>query len=517
MVALATQETQLNNRQWAALERARKRWHLPEAAFDILVNQILTADYEEQEVLICAADYQYFLTEWCFIYDAQAATWIPFELWPEQIDVLNTIHDNQLTIILKARQLGLTWLCLGYILWSVLFRPIATVMLYSRRDDEAMALLSDERLRGMLMRLPEWMRSLIVVDNAHQLKLSNDSIIYAFPTTAGDSYTSTIVMIDEADLVPDLNKLMRSVKPTIDAGGKMVLISRVDKSKPGSEFKKIYTAAKEGKNDWAFVFLPWHVHPGRTQHWYNSLRQDVFARTGAEDELKEQYPATDTEALAPRSLDKRIPPHWVEVCYVKTQPLNRDDHRDIPDLPNLCVYKKPVALETYVVGIDPAEGNPTSDDSAMTIMNSKSLEEVASLRGKIEPSVMAAYAKRLADWYNHAPVMVERQNHGHAVILWLRDHSTLTILTGHENSDDRLGWNSSSLGKVLMYDAGADAFRDQTCTVHTLETMTQIQSIEGGTLRAPEGFHDDLSDSFMLCIVGAPKAVSVDWNQTEVV
>src|SRR5262249_4325537 len=81
----------------------------------------------------------------------------------------------------------------------------------------------------------------------------------AFPTTAGDSYNATLVIVDEADLVADLGKLLNTVKPTIDGGGRMVLLSRADKSQPQSVFKKIYTAAKQQATAWAPVFLPWHV------------------------------------------------------------------------------------------------------------------------------------------------------------------------------------------------------------------------------------------------------------------
>ena len=65
-----------------------------------------------------------------------------------------------------------------------------------------------------------------------------------------------LVIVDEADLVPDLGRLMRAVKPTIDGGGRMILVGRADKSKPQSEFKRMYRAAKKKLTEWAAVFLP---------------------------------------------------------------------------------------------------------------------------------------------------------------------------------------------------------------------------------------------------------------------
>src|SRR5207244_1074204 len=111
-----------------------------------------------------------------------------------------------------------------------LLHPVATVLLFSRRDDEATDLLA--RLKDMHARLPPWLRaSRAVTDNDHEWALANGSRVLAFPTTAGDSYTATLAIVDEADLVPDLDHLLRAVKPTIDAAGRMLLISRADKSK----------------------------------------------------------------------------------------------------------------------------------------------------------------------------------------------------------------------------------------------------------------------------------------------
>jgi len=113
---------------------------------------------------------------------------------------------------------------------------------------------------------------------------------------------------------------MRAVKPTIDGGGRMLLISRADKSKPESAFKRIYRAARERANDSRPVFLPWHGRPDRTADWYESQKRDILARTGALDDLAEQYPATDAEALAPRSRDKRLPAEWLQKCYRQAEP-----------------------------------------------------------------------------------------------------------------------------------------------------------------------------------------------------
>lgn len=459
----------------------------------------LTPKQQAIEIGRCYNDPAYFIKTYCFIYDP-VGEWIPFELWPAQVDALRVVHSNRLAVILKARQLGVTWLVLGYALWTMIFRPAATVLLFSRRDDEARYLLSDERLKGMYKRLPAWMLSGhgTVMDNAHEWSLSNGSVARAFPSTAGDSYTATLAIIDEADIVPDLGRLMRSVKPTIDGGGRMVLLSRPDKSRPVSEFKRIYTEGKAGRNGWAHIFLPWHVNPKRDAAWYEAQKADIQSRTGSLDDLAEQYPTTDAEALAARSLDKRIPGEWLAKVFAekeRTNPLG---------IPGLSVFVEPQEGHKYAIGADPAEGNPTSDDSAATVLDKATGEEVATLAGKFQPSTFAGYLAQLSAHYLGAVVMVERNNHGHACLLWLYDNTTLgqKVLNGH---DGKKGWLSSTKGKPMAYATTVDAIRDGDVVIHDFESYAQLASIEGGTMAAPENLHDDRAYSFCLAVCAMAK------------
>jgi hypothetical protein len=422
--------------------------------------------------------------------------WMPFGLWPAQQDVARDFQAFRLLVVLKARQLGLTWLALAFALWHALLHPVATVLLFSRRDDEAVDLLT--RLKSMAKRLPSWLACDVIGNNDHEWTLTNGSRVLAFPTTAGDSYTATLAIVDEADLVPDLDKLLRAVKPTIDAAGRLLLISRSDKTKPESAFKRLYRAARAGSSDWRAVFLPWHARPDRDEAWHEAQARDVLSRTGSLDDLHEQYPALDTEALAPRTLDKRIAPDWLHQCYQPMQPIAHLP-AEAPSIPGLEVYALPVPGRVYIIGTDPAEGNPTSDDSSITVLDLETGEEVVALAGKFQPSTLAAHADALAMWYNNAFVMPERNNHGHAVILWLQANSRVVLLCGH---DGRIGWLSSGKGKALLYDAAADAFRNEDTILHSFATFTQLASIEGATLRAPEGEHDDRADSYALAIAG---------------
>jgi hypothetical protein len=384
---------------------------------------MMTAGKRERvEWLKCSEDPAYFADTYVWIFNATLRSWIKLVLWAAQLTVLDQLVSGRNFLVLKARQLGLTWLCLAYALWLMLFRPAAVVLLFSKRDDEAEELLS--RLKGMYDRLPSWMQARAVVKtNSSEFQLSNGSRAMCFPTTGGRSYTGTFVLGDEADYIPDLNGFLNAVKPTVDAGGQLVLITTSDKTRPQSTFKNLFRAAWQGINDYVAVFLPWHARPDPTQDWYDAIARDMRAQDGSDDNLHQEYPETPEQALAAKTLDKRIPPAWVaNVTHLACPLAGEKLPDDVPQVHGLRLYRGPDPLRSYVVGVDPAEGNPTSDDSALCVLDVDSGEQVAVLSAKMQPGFLAGCAAHLAVFYNDAGILVERNNHGHSVLLWLADN-----------------------------------------------------------------------------------------------
>lgn len=465
--------------------------------------------HEVREYSKCNHSPAYFCENYLQIYDATDRVWVPFHLWPAQYEALKCFECERLNVVLKARQLGLTWLALGFGLWLTLFRPSATTLLFSRRDDEAVYLLGEERFLGMYNRLPDYLRSReITINNAHEFAVSNGSIVRAFPTSAGDSYTASLVIIDEADLVPDFGRLMRSVKPTIDGGGRMIVVSRSDKADPMSEFKNLYRAAKAGVNGWRATFMPWYARPTRSEGWYEEQRREIFERTGSYDDLHEQYPATDLEALAPAQRSKRLPLEWLQQC---AKPLRAKSGLTIA--PQLEIYENPIRWHKYVIGCDPAEGNPGSDDSALEVIDIETGHEVAALAYPCEVSNFAALIDAIGQHYNHAAVLVLRNNHGHAVLGWLNEHSGLRLIHG---TDGKPGFVENRVTKPALYVALADALRDMEIVLHSEQTIAQCASIEGSTLSAPEGLHDDRASA--LCAANwARRAAGAAFETTVIV
>ncbi|MGI6193100.1 MAG: hypothetical protein ACOYI3_06010, partial [Christensenellales bacterium] len=62
-------------------------------------------------------------------------------LWPAQKHALSVFCENRLTVVLKARQLGLTWLALCYAAWRMYYTDGYSVIALSRTEGEAKELV----------------------------------------------------------------------------------------------------------------------------------------------------------------------------------------------------------------------------------------------------------------------------------------------------------------------------------------------------------------------------------------
>lgn len=482
----------------------------PQPAVDLMV----------AEYLRCEADAAYFLRTYVQIEikedDGDGGTWGPFELWPAQEEVLRQLQGgDKLLLILKARQLGMTWLALAFYLWKVLFRPGSAIGLWSKRLEEAIELL-DRRVKGMHKRLPTWLQARdSEPDNKTAWELSNGSRFLAFTTSSGDSYTFTDALVDEADLCPDLGRMLNSVKPTIDGGGRMVLLSKVDKSSPQSIFKRLFREAEKGRGPWRHVFLPWTARPGRDAAWYEAQREHSLAQDETLDFLHENYPATPAEALSPTSQGKRLPGSGLLGVYEESDPLPSGKlPAALAAIDGLRVYRLPAPGRRYRIGADPAEGLPGagSDDSGVTVVEELTGEQVASGLGRWEPEVVfPGVITALSTVYTAAPALIERNNHGHAVIGALKAAGVVRLLCG---PDERPGLTKSAASKALLWSscwaeiqerrqarqaaAAEGASTRPPPLIRDAVVYSQLASLEAATCKAPKGEHDDGADAWGL-------------------
>jgi hypothetical protein len=80
------------------------------------------------------------------------------------------------------------------------------------------------------------------------------------------------------------------------------------------------------------------------------------------------------------------------------------------------IWLPPLAGKHYVVAVDPAGGGSEGDCSAIEVLDMESGLQCAEFAGHLGGLELAKFATAIADEYNKAWLVVERNNHGHGVV-----------------------------------------------------------------------------------------------------
>lgn len=217
----------------------------------------------------------------------------PFNLWEGQRRALATMEHERLAVFLKARQLGISWIACGFSLSSLLANGNQTVLAYSQGQLEANELI---RRVAFLYHHHHQRHSLpaLITDNIGALAWDNGSRMLSLAATrkAGRSFTANIAILDEWAFMAWPRQTLAAIKPTIDAGGKLFIISSADGM--GSAYHQFWQQATEGSNGYTAVFLPWFAHPDRDAAW---REQKIIEASGDTASVLREYPANEHEAF----------------------------------------------------------------------------------------------------------------------------------------------------------------------------------------------------------------------------
>lgn len=299
---------------------------------------------------------------------------VPFQKWEYIMDLAYVLETELKVCVLKARQLGFSWLVSAYAAWFLTFKPGTVVLMLSRGEIEAWALL--KKVRFIYTNLPKsWQRPLDS-DGRGELAISFDdgvlSKIMALPSTedAGRSETASVVIADESDFHLYAEQNYLALQPTIGAGGQMIIGSTSNKRKMDSIFKKTYRGAPD--NHWHKTFWGWKLRPDRTDDWYRITREttpiEEMDGLGADFFMEQEYPGTEEEALKPaRStsyFDMDILSAMSDSALVPL-PVVVDDYYS----KNLNFYVLRTPLGRYAAGTDIAAGLGRGDYSVTVIVD----------------------------------------------------------------------------------------------------------------------------------------------------
>lgn len=449
---------------------------------------------EAREKEAAAADVRTFV-KYAWILHPTAGP-MKFMPWTWQLALLGMFMSQRLLSILKARQLGVSWLAAIFALWTAMFRPGQRVLLLSVGQEEANDLLG--KVSFIFHRLPEWMKP-VMRENTRSMRFPLiDSEIEALPATkgAGRSATASLVILDEHAHQDWADEILLALAPAVEHG-KLFSISTANGE--GALHSRIYLEAKEGRNGFQAVFIPWWAHPARDANWRARKRAELSELSDAQ--FSQEYPADDEEAIASTGLP--IFPRE----KLRGMPVELGRHGG----PGITIFRDPAPDELYVIGADPAEGAADSDWSAASVVRiwqeegaGYRGEQVAVMRGRWAPEDFAARLDKLARHYarhvtpkRRQPVILgwERNNHGHAVRVAIQAvYGQSAPYSLYRARDGKYGWLQMAESRALLIDQLAAAVRTDAIDLHDAGTIGQFRTFhenEKGKPEAQRGFHDD--------------------------
>ncbi len=346
-------------------------------------------------------------------------------------------------IILKARQLGVTWLAVALGLWYMLMRPGSNILCHSQGEDEAKLLV--QRAWLMFNALPPELRGGCRVISPKRSEIPSEQIILRFadgrmsvfkalPDTAkaGHSETVTLEIMDEVARMDHPRGIYTAVNPAVARGGRLLMVSTADgvsnvETGEGNFFHHLWFTRKAKKLSAAF--LPWNLHPERDEEWYENEAMAL-----PHMERNQQYPLNPDNAFI-LSGDLYFDPDSISYYRGNTrrskvtgQFVILDGEAAFIKNPNGCIelWELPRPGAFYGISADTATGR-SQDYSAGHIIDLTSGDPVGEIRGKMDYPTFSSQLKCLGRWYtgpdgSGAKIIPERTGVGEALIALLRSN-----------------------------------------------------------------------------------------------
>lgn len=257
------------------------------------------------------------------------------------------------------------------------------------------------------------------------------------------------------------------------------------------------------------------------RQWY--IRKEIEQK----GEMKQEFPSTPMEAfltsgrrvfdpimtmlaegdcVMPLLVYDINPETGEKAKYRKPENLDRQGQRSLENM--LLVWELPDEEEDYAIGADIAEGLEHGDRSSFDIIKRSTGEQVAHWYGHLDADRFAQLLAHVGKWYNIAYIGPERNNHGHAVLLKLREVYPVRRIYSEEyldrDSDDqtpRLGWLTTRQSKPVLTEGMKTLMRNQASGIRWIGTVSEATSyVYGatGSMNAQEGCYDDQLMSYMI-------------------
>jgi hypothetical protein len=385
----------------------------------------------------------YALRTYLQTYDNTVSKYVPLDLFPDQVSLLEDYENYNENIALKYRQAGVSTVTAAWASKKLAFarkeKP-EKILIIANKLDTSMEMAN--KVRSFTEQWPAWVGIGFSAEKNSQrhFKLNNGCEVKAVATSkdALRGYTPTILIFDEAAFIEADGDFWSACMASLSTGGKVIVVSTPNGYDP--IYYEIYDQALRGMNDFKISEMFWYRDPRYTKDLYMVKTNDLVHYLLN----REDYPVDvliDLTMDNPYERDHSIVKGYVEQGYkpcsswfegmVKKLKYDRrkvaqelecnflgsgDNVFDSDLMQNIAknqlrdpqaklmgnalwIFKEPVNGHKYVMGVDVSRGD-SEDFSSIQIIDFDEREQVFEYVGKIPPDVLAEIAYKWGSMYN---------------------------------------------------------------------------------------------------------------------
>jgi len=457
----------------------------------------LTKQEIRKEVIKCGKDPVYFINNYARIAHPIEGL-IPFKTYDYQSDLIRAFEDHRFTVILKARQLGISTITAAYVVWMMLFHRDKNVLVMATKYTTASNLV--KKVKHMLKHIPMWLQiAEVQVDNRNSFELSNGSQIKASSTSAdaGRSEALSLLVVDEAAHVEGLEELWTGLYPTLSTGGRCIALSTPNGV--GNWFHKTYIDAAASKSNFHPIKLLWDIHPDRNDEWFVKETKNMSRRQIAQ-ELECNFNASGETVIHPEDIariDTQIKPPKYRTGFDR----------------NFWIWEEYNPENTYLLSADVARGDG-NDYSVFHIFKLETMEIIAEYQGKVTPDMFSEIVFNAGHEYADCLVVVENNSVGYTVLDKLIEktypniyfsvkstHEYVDQLTAESRNGTIAGFTTSLKTRPLLVAKFEEFIRNRIITIYSSRLRAELDIFiwYHGRPEAQRGYNDDL---IMACAIG---------------
>jgi hypothetical protein len=385
----------------------------------------------------------YALRTYLQTYDNTVSKYVPLDLFPDQVSLLEDYEKFNENIALKYRQAGVSTVTAAWASKKLAFarkeKP-EKILIIANKLDTSVEMAN--KVRSFTEQWPDWVGIGFSAEKNSQrhFKLNNGCEVKAVATSkdALRGYTPTILIFDEAAFIEADGDFWSACMASLSTGGKVIVVSTPNGYDP--IYYEIYDQALRGMNDFKISEMFWYRDPRYTKDLYMVKTNDLVHYLLNRDD----YPVDvliDLSMDNPYERDHSIVKDYVGQGYkpcsswfegmVKKLKYDRrkvaqelecnflgsgDNVFDSDLMQNIAknqlrdpqaklmgnalwIFKEPVNGHKYVMGVDVSRGD-SEDFSSIQIIDFDEREQVFEYVGKIPPDVLAEIAYKWGSMYN---------------------------------------------------------------------------------------------------------------------